>query len=46
MPCGEREQWPSLVQKHKMCENCEAIKLKKTHEDLRKMAKIRHCKDI
>ena len=29
MPCGEREQWPSLVVKHKKCKDCKAIELKK-----------------
>ena len=41
LPCGEREQWPSLVQKHKRkCKNCALIKVKKEQKELRKWSKL------
>ena len=47
LPCGEREQWPSLVQKHKkQCKSCKHILLSKTWKHLRKMATIRCKKDL
>ena len=47
LPCGEREQWPSLVQKHKkQYKTCKHILLSKTRNHLRKMATIWHKKDL
>ena len=47
LPCGEREQWPPLVQKHKkQCKSCKCILLSKTWKHLRKMATIQRKKDL
>ena len=47
LPCGKREQWPSLVQKHKkQCKTCKRILLSKTWKHLRKMTTIRRKKDL
>ena len=41
LPCGEREQWPSLVQKHKKkCGNCKLIKEKKSKKNSEKWSKL------
>ena len=46
MMCGEREQWPLLVQKHKQkCKTCKLLPAKKERKHLRRVAKICHRKN-
>ena len=44
MACGQKEQWPSLVLKHKKCQDGKDVRLKKSSKHLRLVAKIHHRK--